>query len=82
MVELQILDYVTQQSKLFPLVATTFAIWYSGTFIWELYNDVAFDNDSTLDYLPELHALACCLKSISTGDAATGTILQNFNSSQ
>lgn len=71
--EPQILDYVTQQHKLFPLIATCFAIHYSAAWIWDMYNNVTEDiNKGQLDNLPELHALSCCLKAVITADSALG----------
>lgn len=53
--EPQILDYVTQQHKLFPLIATCFAIHYSAAWIWDMYNNVTEDiNKGQLDNLPEV----------------------------
>lgn len=38
-----------------------------------MYNDVTSELESgQLDSLPELHAIACCLKAVSTADAALG----------
>lgn len=69
--EPQILDYVTQQYKLFPLLAACFAFHYSADWIWNMYNNVTEDIDKgQLGNLPELHAIACCLKAVSTSDSA------------
>ncbi|ENN81096.1 probable peroxisomal acyl-coenzyme A oxidase 1 [Dendroctonus ponderosae] len=71
--ETQILDYVTQQHKLFPNIATCFAFQYAANWIWDVYNDVSSQLETgKLDNLPELHATTCVLKSVSTADAALG----------
>ncbi|KAK7576596.1 hypothetical protein V9T40_012882 [Parthenolecanium corni] len=68
--EPQIMEFQTQQYKLFPAIATVFAIKSSATWLWDVYNSVTKDLDQgDLDKLPELHAMACCLKAISTSDA-------------
>ncbi|KAJ8688212.1 hypothetical protein QAD02_024007 [Eretmocerus hayati] len=71
--EMQIIDYVTQQYKLFPHLATCFALMWSADWIWEMYNNVTAELDQgELDRLPELHALACCLKAVASSDASSG----------
>ncbi|GJQ68204.1 hypothetical protein Trydic_g10752 [Trypoxylus dichotomus] len=71
--EPQILDFVTQQYKLFPQISTYFALHHSGLWLWDMYNNVTSELESgQLDRLPELHALACCLKAVSAADAAEG----------
>ncbi|KRT79485.1 hypothetical protein AMK59_7150, partial [Oryctes borbonicus] len=71
--EPQILDFVTQQYKLFPQLSTYFALHHSGLWLWDMYNNVTSELESgQLDRLPELHALACCLKAVSAADAAEG----------
>lgn len=53
--EPQILDYVTQQYKLFPLLAACFAFHYSAEWIWNMYNNVTEDIDKgQLGNLPEV----------------------------
>ncbi|GBP29032.1 Probable peroxisomal acyl-coenzyme A oxidase 1 [Eumeta japonica] len=69
--ELQILDYTTQQHKLFICIATSYALDMAGKWLWKTYKKVSRDiGHGKTDSLPELHALACCLKAISTADAA------------
>lgn len=71
--EPQIIDYVTQQNKLFPNIATYFAYQITSTWLWDLYNNVSSELESgQLDRLGELHAIACCLKATASADAATG----------
>ncbi|XP_050423855.1 probable peroxisomal acyl-coenzyme A oxidase 1 [Adelges cooleyi] len=71
--EPQIMDYQTQQYKLFPLIATGLAYKFVANWLWEAYNEVTSELDrGNVDLLPELHAMACCLKAVGTYDAATG----------
>ncbi|CAG9759255.1 unnamed protein product [Ceutorhynchus assimilis] len=71
--ETLILDYVTQQHKLFPNIATCFAFQYAANWLWDIYNDINSQMESgKMDNLPELHATACVLKAVSTADAALG----------
>ncbi|XP_032663048.1 probable peroxisomal acyl-coenzyme A oxidase 1 isoform X2 [Odontomachus brunneus] len=71
--EPQIMDYVTQQYKLFPNLAACYAFRISADWIWDMYNNVTAELDQgELERLPELHALACCLKAVASSDAATG----------
>ncbi|XP_034179560.1 acyl-coenzyme A oxidase 1 [Osmia lignaria lignaria] len=71
--EVQILDYVTQQHKIFPNLAACFAFRMTADWIWNMYNTVTAELDQgDLDKLPELHALSCCLKAVASADAANG----------
>ncbi|XP_050313924.1 probable peroxisomal acyl-coenzyme A oxidase 1 [Anthonomus grandis grandis] len=71
--ETPIIDYVTQQHKLFPNIATAFAFQYAANWLWEIYNDVNSQLETgKMDNLPELHATSCVLKAVSTADAALG----------
>ncbi|XP_028156317.1 probable peroxisomal acyl-coenzyme A oxidase 1 [Ostrinia furnacalis] len=70
--ETQILDYLTQQHKLFIAIATSHA--YVSTYAWMIkkyFNVVEDLGKGKLDHLPELHALTCCLKATSSRDGAT-----------
>ncbi|KOB77089.1 putative Acyl-coenzyme A oxidase 1, peroxisomal [Operophtera brumata] len=69
--EPQILDFVTQQHKLFIAIATSHAFSLTATWLWDLYSKVNVDlaAGNTND-LPELHAIACCLKAVTSSDAA------------
>ncbi|CAH0724581.1 unnamed protein product, partial [Brenthis ino] len=67
--EPQILDYVTQQHKLIIGIATVHAYHFTVRWLWDLYIKINKDlNQGKLSDLPELHALACCLKVISSSD--------------
>ncbi|XP_026319516.1 probable peroxisomal acyl-coenzyme A oxidase 1 [Hyposmocoma kahamanoa] len=69
--ECQILDYVTQQHKLFIGIAACHALRITGIKLWDTFNDIQEQLISgNLERLPELHALACCLKAVSTSDTA------------
>ncbi|XP_022821682.1 probable peroxisomal acyl-coenzyme A oxidase 1 [Spodoptera litura] len=68
--EPQILDYVTQQHKLFIGVATSHVFRVTGYWLWDSYSKVIADvGKGNMDQLPELHALACCLKAVCSRDA-------------
>lgn len=70
---MQVIDHVTQQAKLFPLVAKAIALKLTSDNLWQMYERTTSDlNSGSLDRLPELHAIACCLKVVSTSDTATG----------
>lgn len=63
----QVIDYKTQQSRLFPLLASAYAIRFVGEWLKWLYMDVkqrlAANDFSTL---PEAHACTAGLKSLTT----------------
>ncbi|KAM3960886.1 acyl-coenzyme A oxidase 1-like [Aphomia sociella] len=68
--EPQIIDYVTQQHKLFISIATSHAFRIVGTWLWDTYSKVIEDmGKGKLEQLPELHAVACCLKAVCSRDA-------------
>ncbi|XP_038208249.1 probable peroxisomal acyl-coenzyme A oxidase 1 [Zerene cesonia] len=67
--EPQILDYVTQQHKLFIGIATSYAYTFSSYWLWDLYSKYIQEmGDGNYERLPELHALACVMKVISSSD--------------
>ncbi|KAG6460353.1 hypothetical protein O3G_MSEX011931 [Manduca sexta] len=69
--EPQILDYVTQQHKLFICIATAHALQLTSDWLWRTFSGVVTDiKHGKTDSLPEFHALSSCLKAISTSDAA------------
>ncbi|KAF4520518.1 hypothetical protein B566_EDAN004799 [Ephemera danica] len=71
--EPQILDYQTQQYKLLPYLAFTYAFRFSSQRIMELYEKfIGNVEKGDVSLLPELHALSCCLKAVSAFDVATG----------
>ncbi|KAJ2940649.1 hypothetical protein O0L34_g14756 [Tuta absoluta] len=69
--EPQILDYVTQQHKIFIAIATSHALRSVGMWIWNKYLKFSKEmNEGNMDALPELHATACCLKVLSSKDGS------------
>ncbi|KAJ8735314.1 hypothetical protein PYW07_006934 [Mythimna separata] len=69
--EPQVLDYATQQHKLFIAIATAHALQLCSTWLWESFSAVlAQMKGGNTDTLPEFHALSSCLKAISTSDSA------------
>ncbi|XP_026319517.1 probable peroxisomal acyl-coenzyme A oxidase 1 [Hyposmocoma kahamanoa] len=69
--EPQIIDYVTQQHKLFVPIATSHAFRIVGDWLWKTF--ASFNRDMKLgntEQLPELHALACCMKAVCSKDAS------------
>ncbi|XP_076175470.1 acyl-coenzyme A oxidase 1 [Ptiloglossa arizonensis] len=71
--EAQIINYVTQQYKIFPNLSACLAFRLAADWIWNMYNNVTAELDQgELDSLPELHAVSCCLKAVASADAATG----------
>ncbi|CAO1426333.1 unnamed protein product [Diamesa serratosioi] len=69
--EVKVLDHVTQQMKLFPLIAKAIVFKLTSDSLWSVYNQTAVELKSgNLERLPELHALSCCLKSVCTTEAA------------
>ncbi|XP_048222379.1 peroxisomal acyl-coenzyme A oxidase 1 isoform X1 [Perognathus longimembris pacificus] len=71
--EPQILDFQTQQYKLFPLLATAYAFQFVGRFMKETYYRVNEGiGQGDLTELPELHALTAGLKAFTTWIANAG----------
>ncbi|CAG0919319.1 unnamed protein product [Notodromas monacha] len=53
--EVQVIDFVTQQFKLFPAIASVFAIHFAAAALWDDYLEVtASMGDGNLDRLPEV----------------------------
>ncbi|XP_041839166.1 peroxisomal acyl-coenzyme A oxidase 1 isoform X1 [Melanotaenia boesemani] len=68
--EPQILDYQTQQYKLFPLLAMAYAFTFVGQYMTKIYHRISGDiNQGDLSELPELHALSAGLKAFTTWEA-------------
>ncbi|XP_019632781.1 PREDICTED: peroxisomal acyl-coenzyme A oxidase 1-like [Branchiostoma belcheri] len=71
--EPQVLDYVTQQYKLFPNLATAYAFWLTGQTMMKVYmtsaNQIA---KGDISVLPELHALSAGLKALTSWVANIG----------
>ncbi|XP_049425996.1 peroxisomal acyl-coenzyme A oxidase 1 isoform X1 [Epinephelus fuscoguttatus] len=65
--EPQILDYQTQQYKLFPLLATAYAFTFVGQYMRQTYHRISEDiNQGDFSEMPELHALSAGLKAFTT----------------
>ncbi|KAL4351354.1 hypothetical protein GQ457_06G037570 [Hibiscus cannabinus] len=71
--ETQVIDYKTQQNRLFPLLASAYAFRFVGQWLMWLYRDV-IQRLQTNDFstLPEVHACTAGLKSITTSATADG----------
>ena len=69
--EIQVLDYMTQQHRLFPLLATAYAYRFLGVWMDQLYSDV-MERLERKDFstLPEVHACTAGLKSMTTSVTA------------
>ncbi|XP_070533282.1 peroxisomal acyl-coenzyme A oxidase 1-like [Ptychodera flava] len=66
-VEPQILDYQSQQMKLFPLVATAYAFNFAAWTTRLRYIEVIMEiNSGNIESLPELHALSAGLKAFTS----------------
>ncbi|XP_042225669.1 peroxisomal acyl-coenzyme A oxidase 1-like isoform X2 [Homarus americanus] len=71
--EPQILDYQTQQYKLFPHIASVFALLFSAKSIAKIYFRVTASLEKgNVELLPELHSLSSGLKAMSAEDATLG----------
>ncbi|XP_046899972.1 peroxisomal acyl-coenzyme A oxidase 1 isoform X2 [Hypomesus transpacificus] len=71
--EPQILDYQTQQHKLFPLLATAYAFHFVGQYMNQTYHRITGDiSHGDFSELPELHALSAGLKAFTTWTANAG----------
>eukprot|EP00250_Pteridium_aquilinum_P017481 c2364_g1_i1 orf=79-2094(+) len=71
--ENQVLDYMTQQHRLFPLLATAYAYRFLGKWMAWLYSDVMARLESKdFSTLPEVHACTAGLKSLTTSVTADG----------
>jgi acyl-CoA oxidase len=71
--EMKVLDYPTVQIRILPLLATTFALHYTGEYMYELYRK----SRQTIEKgdfgpLAELHSASSGLKSLCTTLAADG----------
>ena len=68
--EPKIIEHVTQQMKIFPAIAKVIVFKLTAEFLWDMYNQVTHELDQgDLERLPELHAIACCLKAVCTNEA-------------
>uniref|UniRef100_A0A4W3GHF7 Acyl-coenzyme A oxidase n=1 Tax=Callorhinchus milii TaxID=7868 RepID=A0A4W3GHF7_CALMI len=71
--EPQIIDYQTQQYKLFPFLATAYAFRFVGNFMADMYHRITGDiNEGDYSELPELHSLSAGLKAFTSWVASAG----------
>ncbi|CAA7020357.1 unnamed protein product [Microthlaspi erraticum] len=71
--ETQVIDYKTQQNRLFPLLASAYAFRFVGEWLKWLYTDVTQRLEaSDFATLPEAHACTAGLKSMTTSATADG----------
>ncbi|KAA8522204.1 hypothetical protein F0562_012877 [Nyssa sinensis] len=71
--ETQVIDYKTQQSRLFPLLASAYAFRFVGEWLKWLYTDVTQRLQANdFSTLPEAHACTAGLKSLTTAATADG----------
>ncbi|XP_048781303.2 peroxisomal acyl-coenzyme A oxidase 1-like [Ostrea edulis] len=72
-IEAQIIDYQTQQYKLFPMVATAYAMHFTGQFIQRYYTKISDEIEAgNLESFSVLHALCAGLKAFSTWNCTAG----------
>ncbi|KAF2315054.1 hypothetical protein GH714_038038 [Hevea brasiliensis] len=70
-VETQVIDYKTQQNRLFPLLASAYAFRFVGEWLKWLYMDVTQRLQANdFSTLPEAHACTAGLKSLTTSATA------------
>jgi len=54
--ESQILDYQTQQYKIFPAIAISLAYKFAASWLWDVYNNVTSQlEQGDLEQLPEVY---------------------------
>ncbi|XP_028394641.1 peroxisomal acyl-coenzyme A oxidase 1-like isoform X2 [Dendronephthya gigantea] len=71
--ELQVLDYKTQQYVLLPLLATSYAFWFTSIETAKLYFQVQMEiQEGNLSNAQELHATSAGMKAFTTQVAAAG----------
>lgn len=71
--EVQIMDHLTQQHKLFPQLAKCIVFKWAADHIWDMYKEVTAELErGQLSRLPEMHALSCCLKAVTITEATMG----------
>ncbi|GAU24522.1 hypothetical protein TSUD_156340 [Trifolium subterraneum] len=71
--ESQVIDYKTQQARLFPLLASAYAFRFVGEWLKWLYTDVMKRLQANdFSTLPEAHACTAGLKSLTTSATADG----------
>ncbi|XP_075146299.1 acyl-coenzyme A oxidase 1 isoform X1 [Haematobia irritans] len=71
--EAQIIDFLTQQQKIFPQIAKGVFYRMAADYVWDMYRvvDKELSNGNKRN-LPELHALTCCLKAVCSEEGSKG----------
>lgn len=73
MPETQVLNYMTQQQRLFPLLASTYAFQFAAQWVRWLYEDIQSRlQKNDFSTLPEVHACTAGLKALMTSVTAVG----------
>jgi len=71
--EMTVLDFGLQQSRLFPLLASSYALHFTGQYMLAFYKKVTKHIEKgNFDQLAEVHATAASLKAFSTWEVAAG----------
>lgn len=71
--EQQVLNYVTQQQRLFPLLAAVYAFQFAAQWLRRLYEDVEKRlKDNDFSTMPEVHSCTAGLKALTTSVTAAG----------
>lgn len=67
--EPKIIDHVTQQMKIFPIIAKVVVFKKVAEQLWDNYVQVTQElENENLDGLASLHAISCCLKAVCTNE--------------
>ncbi|XP_037043884.1 probable peroxisomal acyl-coenzyme A oxidase 1 [Bradysia coprophila] len=67
--EPRIIDHVTQQMKIFPIIAKVIVFKKVAEQLWDNYVQVTQELEKeNLDGLASLHAISCCLKAVCTNE--------------
>uniref|UniRef100_A0A183BLR8 ACOX domain-containing protein n=1 Tax=Globodera pallida TaxID=36090 RepID=A0A183BLR8_GLOPA len=71
--EVKVLDYQTQQYRLFPQLARVYAIAFTGIYIMDMYKSVIANiNAGDASLLSDLHSLGSGLKSVTSWQVSLG----------
>ncbi|XP_014241955.1 probable peroxisomal acyl-coenzyme A oxidase 1 [Cimex lectularius] len=72
--ECYVIEYKTQQYKLFPHIASVMMISNAALYLTQMHDSTKLDiHNSELDEtIAEIHALSCCLKALTATDAVRG----------
>ncbi|XP_078584955.1 peroxisomal acyl-coenzyme A oxidase 1-like [Branchiostoma floridae x Branchiostoma japonicum] len=71
--EPQVLDYQTQQYKLFPLLSAAYAFYFASHYMMDTYFQLSGNiSQGDLSQLPEIHALSAGLKAFTTQVMSSG----------